>query len=90
MPADPEQAARLRELHDAYAWKVNAAVAEGRQDLIDSYCAEYVDDAVRMMAAGWLGAACGREGCPACARPLRTPPPPRRRRWRRRRADPGG
>jgi hypothetical protein len=52
MPAD--QTDRLRELHDAYAWKVNAAVAEGRQDLIDSYCADYYDEAVRIMTGNWL------------------------------------
>jgi hypothetical protein len=27
MPADPEQTAVLRELHEEFAWKVNAAVA---------------------------------------------------------------
>ena len=48
MPVD--QTAQLRELHDHYAWKVNAAVAEGRPDLIDSYCADYYDEAVRIMA----------------------------------------
>jgi hypothetical protein len=50
MPADPEQTARLRALHDEYVWEVNAAVAEGRQDLIEMYCAEYVADHGRGMA----------------------------------------
>jgi hypothetical protein len=84
MPADPEQTARLRELHDQYAWKVNAAVAEDRPDLIDRYSAEYVEEAVGILAEGWLdvGPICAREGCEACARPVRTPPPPPGR-WRR-------
>jgi hypothetical protein len=83
MPADPEQTARLRALHDQYVWEVNAAVAEGRQDLIEMYCADYVEEAVQIMAAGWpAGTACPRDHCAACERPLR-PPPPRRDGWRR-------
>jgi hypothetical protein len=49
MPADPRQTARLRELHEDFAWKVNAAVAEGREDLIDSLCAEYAEQALRIL-----------------------------------------
>jgi hypothetical protein len=68
MPADPRQTARLRELHLDYAWKVNAAVAEGRLDLVDSLCAQYADDAIRLMT-----------GAP----PGEPQPPPRpRSRWR--------
>jgi hypothetical protein len=50
MPADPEQTARLRDLHEQYAWRVNAAVGEGREDLIRQFCGEYVEDAVRILA----------------------------------------
>jgi hypothetical protein len=82
MPADMQQTARLRELHDDYVWKVNAAVAEGREDLVRRLSDEYVEEAVRILAEGSAaaGAACGREGCEACVRP-RPAPPPRRRRW---------
>lgn len=80
MPPDPEQTARLRELHDEFAWKVNAAVAEGRDDLIERFSEEYVELAVRMLTGGPAagGTACGREDCPACTRPRATRP---RRRW---------
>jgi hypothetical protein len=80
MPADPEQTAELRELHEEYAWKVNAAVAEGREDLIRRYSGEYVEKAVRLLTeASPAAGACGRMDCEVCRRP---PPPPRRRgRW---------
>lgn len=78
MPADSEQTARLRELHDDYAWKVNAAVAEGREDLIRRFCREYVEEALRMLADQTAAdVACGRERCAACTG-LRVPPPSRR------------
>jgi hypothetical protein len=90
MPADPEQTDRLRELHDEYVWKVNSAVAEGREDLIRRLCDEYVDEAVRVLAADAPAAACGREACEACARPRPTPPQRRRRRsWLELLAAPG-
>ena len=83
MPADPEQTARLRELHEDYAWKVNAAVAEGREDLIRRLSDEYVEEAVRVLAEGSpaAGATCGHEGCEARAQTRPEPPPRRRRRW---------
>ena len=49
MPADPRQTARLRELHQDFAWKVNAAVAAGRDDLVDALCEEYAEEAVRLL-----------------------------------------
>ena len=49
MPADPRQTARLRELHQHFAWRVNAAVAAGRTDLIDALCEEYAEEAVRLL-----------------------------------------
>jgi hypothetical protein len=81
MPADPEQTIRLHELHDDYVWRVNAAVAEGREDLIRGLCDEYVEEAVRILAEGSPATACGREACEACARPRRLPPPRGRRCW---------
>jgi hypothetical protein len=69
MPADPRQTARLRELHEDYAWKVNAAIAEGRDDLIDALCEEYADEAVRLIT----GTPPGGPSPP----PSPPPPPPR-------------
>jgi hypothetical protein len=80
MPADPEQTAELRELHEEYAWKVNAAVAEGREDLIRRYSGEYVEKAVRLLTETSPGA-CGRTDCEVCRRPPRVPPR-RRGGWR--------
>jgi hypothetical protein len=52
MPADPQQTIRLHQLHDEYVWKVNAAVAEGREDLVRRLSDEYVDEALRILAEG--------------------------------------
>jgi hypothetical protein len=68
MPADPRQTARLRELHQDFAWKVNAAIAAGREDLVDGLCEEYAEEAVRLLT-----------GAPP-ADPH--PPPPPQRGWR--------
>jgi hypothetical protein len=76
----------LRELHEAYVWKVNAAVAEGRMDLVWEFADEYTDEALQLVYA--LGSpGCGRSDCAVCAGGAsRGAPPPRRRRfWRRRR-----
>ena len=80
MPADPEQTAQLRELHEEFAWKVNAAVAEGREDLIRRYCGEYVELAVGLLAEQ-SAEGCGRVDC-AVGRGPRPAPPVRRGRWR--------
>ena len=40
----------LRELHDAYVWKVNAAVAEDRMDLVWEFVEKYTDEALQLMA----------------------------------------
>lgn len=74
----------LRELHDAYVWKVNAAVAEGRMDLVDEFADQYTDEALRLMSSsGQPG--CGRPGCASCAGGAPHPGTPvhRRRFWRR-------
>ena len=81
MPADPEQTARLRELHEEFAWKVNAAVAEGREDLIRRYSGEYLEQAVGLLAekSPAAGGACTRDDCEVCRRTR--PSPPLRRAW---------
>ena len=71
MPSDPRQTARLRELHQDFAWKVNAAVAAGRHDLIDSLSDEYAEEAVRLITG-----APPADPCPPLA------PPPPHRGWR--------
>jgi hypothetical protein len=68
---------RLRELHDDYAWEVNAAIAEGREDLVWRLVDDYAEAALRMLADDY-GSGCDRPDCAMCHRP----PPPRRRRRR--------
>ena len=77
MPGDPRQTARLRELHEDYAWKVNAAIAEGRDDLIDALCEEYADEAIRLITGAPPGGPSPPPGPPASPPP--SPPPSR---WR--------
>ena len=40
MPTLGDETDRLRDLHDAYSWELNAAIGEGREDLV----AGLVDD----------------------------------------------
>jgi hypothetical protein len=68
MSADDDQAARLRELHDAYVWDVNAAVAAGRDDLVAELADEYAAEALRMMTDQY-GQACDRPDFPHDAAP---------------------
>lgn len=74
----------LRELHEAYVWKVNAAVEEGRMDLVWAFADEYTDEALRLMTTS-ESPGCSRPDCAVCAGggPAPTVPPRRRRfRWR--------
>jgi hypothetical protein len=82
MPADSDLTRRLRDLHDDYAWEVNAAIADGRDDLVWRLVDDYTDQALMMMTDG-LDDACARPGCTMCARPRPTGSGPvsRRRRW---------
>ena len=77
---DTEQ---LRELHDSYAWEVNAAVGEGRLDLVWRLADEYVDRALELITAG-EPTGCGSADCAVCQRPRPAPSRSRRRRWPRR------
>jgi hypothetical protein len=71
----------LRELHDAYAWEVNAAVGEDRMDLVWRLVDEYTDKALQLVTeAGPRG--CGRADCVVCSRPRPAPVAAARRRWR--------
>ena len=41
---------RLRELHELYVWQVNAAVEEGRDDLVEQLADEYLEEALAELA----------------------------------------
>lgn len=70
---------RLRDLHDAYVWEVNAAIEEGREDLVWRLVDDYTEAAVREMRADYASP-CERPDCAMCTRPR----PARRHRWWRR------
>ena len=50
MPTEGDETARLRDLHDDYVWELNAAIAEGREDLIAGLVDGYLADTVQQMA----------------------------------------
>lgn len=77
MPPAGDETARLRELHDEYVWQVNAAIGEGREDIVWRLVDQYLDEAMREMTAGF-GPGCEHIDCAVCARPR---PAPTRRRW---------
>jgi hypothetical protein len=78
MTARPDEAQRLRDLHDRYVRKVNAAVREGREDLIRSLVDDHLEEAMRTMIDAHPSP-CERAGCRICARPRRAAPT--RRGW---------
>lgn len=53
-----ELRARLRELQDHYTEAVNAAVAEGREDVVAGLVADYPDAAVRLLGDPGYQRAC--------------------------------
>ncbi len=84
MPAD-SSAEQLRELHDAYVWKVNSAVGEGREDLVWQLVDDYTAEAMLLMTQE-QGTRCGRPDCGICGQPRELPRrPPSRWGWLRRR-----
>jgi hypothetical protein len=70
----------LRELHDAYAWEINAAVGEDRMDLVWRLADEYTDTALQLIAAA-VPPGCGRADCVICARSSSALTEPPRRSW---------
>lgn len=75
---------QLRELHDSYVWEVNAAVGEGRLDIVWELADQYFDRAVGLLTLG-EPAGCGRDDCAVCQTPRPVRRAPRRLRWSRRR-----
>ena len=41
--------AELTALHDAYTWQVNAALAQGREDLAAEVAQDFPDDALALL-----------------------------------------
>ena len=78
-----EDQERLRRLHDSYVWEVNAAVGEGRLDLVWQLADQYVDEALGLITIG-EPTGCGRLDCAVCGAPRPAPRTLRRRRWLRR------
>jgi hypothetical protein len=74
MPTPGDEDRRLRELHDAYAWEVNAAIEEGREDLVWRLVDDYLVQVMAEMTGAYENA-CERPNCAVCARP---PAPSRR------------
>ncbi len=64
---------QLRALHDAYTWEVNAAIGEGRIDLVWGLADEYLGQALELITGGEQ-TGCEAEDCAVCHRSRRTPP----------------
>ena len=73
---------QLRELHDTYVWEVNAAIGEGRIDLVWGLADEYLDQALELITDGEQSG-CEAEDCAVCQRPRTAPRRSRARRWSR-------
>ena len=78
----PSDADVLRELHDTYVWEVNAAIGEGRLDLVWGLADEYLDQALELITGGEQ-TGCVAEDCAVCQRPRTAPPRSRGRMWSR-------
>jgi len=78
------EAEQLRELHDTCVWEVNAAVGEGRLDLVWELADAYLDQALQIVTRG-EPTGCGKADCAVCRRP-RPPATTSCRRWWPRRA----
>jgi hypothetical protein len=76
MPAQEDEVRRLRDLHDEYVWKVNAAIQADREDTAWLLIDDYLDQAMRAMTDAIV---CVRPGCVLCGRPR--PVVARRRHW---------
>jgi len=61
-----QETRRLRELHETYAWQVNAAIGEGREDMVRQLCDDFLSSALEIMAAGQTAVTCPLPDCPTC------------------------
>ena len=50
MPTLGDDTDRLSDLHDAYTWEVNAAIGEGREDLVAALVDDYLAEAMQEMS----------------------------------------
>jgi hypothetical protein len=80
LPTREDEIKRLRRLHDAYVWKVNAAVGAGRDDIVWRLVDDYLEEAMSVLSDSYLDA-CGRPGCGMCDRPRPGPRPVPARTW---------
>ena len=55
---------RLAQLHEFYVWQVNAAVGEGRMDLVEELADQYMEEALELMADLGLPGQDPHEGVP--------------------------
>jgi hypothetical protein len=67
LPTYAQETRRLRELHESYAWQVNAAIGEGRDDVVRQLCDDFLSQALEIMAAGQTAVPCLQPDCPTCA-----------------------
>ena len=67
LPTYAQETRRLRELHETYAWQVNAAIGEGREDIVAQLCDDFLSRALEIMSAGQTSVTCPLPDCPTCA-----------------------
>jgi len=68
LPTQRDETGRLRELHEDYAWQVNAAVGEDREDLVRKLSDEYLVKAMQVMTDG-RPSDCRRSGTTSGSQP---------------------
>jgi hypothetical protein len=68
MSDEHERIERLRDLHLTYVWEVNAAIGEGRDDIVRRLVCDFTDEALRLLTDDSREAGCEREHCPVCDR----------------------
>jgi hypothetical protein len=84
LPTYAQETRRLRELHETYAWQVNAAIGEGREEIVRQLCDDFLSQALEIMSAGQTSVGCLQPDCPTCTdagtgtHPEPSPFPPQR------------
>jgi hypothetical protein len=67
LPTYAQETRRLRELHETYAWQVNAAIGEGREEIVRQLCDDFLSRALEIMSAGQTSVSCPLPDCPTCS-----------------------